>query len=460
MEELGICSLEYNIVEHYETEAQNDLYYSLEEYYDMNNNEVLNYSIGISLTSGFPYVDLSYKITDIVTITSPGDNGGVIENNIDYFSSMKPTITIDEDGYQSNSTINSPLPAEYHSYYGQKVYIQTPDLAPYEFEIPQEDIISVSLRKELNSPIKWSVVLKNYTRKFTDPDNATYGGLIKKGIYSVKRNTRKFIRIKFRSIYDNIPLVEYDFPRLVINEKSGTKEITIGGVDEISNYLYSRCDIPTYCVMETLTPVADSKTESEGESYYTQYEMINLTDKVYNPIISTIWVNGSQPTESFSRSGETLTSSSPINSRFAVILLNPKMCKDIIKDIINKVIDKQPEGITKEYFPVILDFNDYKINADVPIQNKEPIRVIEELIAIRVCDWYPYNAGNGKIGLLIKTRPIDYEYPSVGEFVLRPQNLREKPQIGSSNVTRINTINVIRPAVIVTKVELVAPVTT
>jgi len=449
-EELGPALFHYSVTDSYDTEISLPFHYSIVPSYDMG-YATFHYRIGTVLYSGMGNARFHYKIKDPLIVTSPAPDGGAFERVIECFQGTNPNTVIDGDGYQARGVLKAPLPADYHAYFAVKVFLQTPELPTKEILIPQKDIISVTCKLELNRGIMWSLSLKNYDRKYTDRDNATFGGLITKGMYSYARETRKFIRMQFCCIYDGVPTVKYDFPRLVIKQKEGTKEITIGGIDEITEFLYSRCDLETYCVEENLLPVETSKvevtTDYGTDTFYTRWRTINLTSNWNDPTTTQILVNYAPYTGGSYNSTSRELATGQVNTNYPVTMLNPISVHNLIKDLCTKTVDRLPAGVTKEYFPVNLDFPTYMVKADVPVQGKEPIKVIEELISVVPGEWFPQTIGD-RLGLVIRRRPIEDEFPSVGKFVLRESTLKEKLSISSSNVDRINTINVIRPSVV------------
>lgn len=443
MEELERTIGYYEVVSSYDLEFSHKGYYEVIPGYDLCSGEKGYYEISFSIpNSGFPKIKGYYEVIDSFKTTTPAGDGGNIESYTEYFASFNPSLYI-ENGYQER-LIKAPLPEEYYSRFRIRAFIQVPELSPSEIEIPQKYLIAPYCKSAINGGVKWNLTLDNWNREFTDPNNAIFGGLFKEGKYSPRRETRKYLRLKYQSVYaDKLTGIILDFPRLVITDRTPPgKKITISGRDEITEYLFNKIDLVSYCVEETLLPVSSSKETIDGEDYYTQFQSSTLTKPDYISGFTKILVNGEQAylkgiSFSYNSSNKRYISNRKINGRFPVMVQQPISCHEIIKDICKKIVDKDQSEWNKDYFPVILDFPDYLVRANVTCENEEGIKIIQKLTEVVPAEWL-IEVINGVLTLLIRKKPIDYEKPDVAKYILKERILRGEPEESSSNVLRIN----------------------
>lgn len=357
--------------------------------------------------------------------------------NINYFPSWVPVASVTFSGEQIYVPPSPPVLAEYLAKYAVKVYFQTPDASTTETQILADDVGEVTLKWAVNSPIIWSLVLKNYDRKYT---TGAYKEYIKERIYSPALASRIFIKIEFKS-FSGTETKTIAFPRLVIKEVQGTSELTISGIDEISEYLFRRQNFSSYVSEEALARVSGSLREFVSDT---------LTENSINPYTSEILVNyqlAQYSNVSYNSATRKLTFNYDIEEHYPVVLVNPLYAKFVIQDICEKAIDEQTTGITKEYFDVNLNFTDFQLFSEIFIQNIELIQAIEQILEVVPGEWIIEPVGD-KLSFCCYETVIDNAFPKVPDFYFPETLLRSYPNVQKSQSQRINTINVIRPSVL------------
>lgn len=194
-----------------------------------------------------------------------------------YFSSMDSSVT-------STTDITT---SEYSAMYAARVYVVLPELGT-EYEIPQKDIGAVNLVWGVNQPIQWRIALRNHERDYTKL-TGNFAYIFNKGVYCNQRSTRKFVKIKFRS-WCGEKIVDLVFPKLVIKEVSGTLELSVSGIDMISEYLFRKTDLETYVAEEALSRVDEGNLStwkkataySEGDKVFAPFNYITSLKDVHD----------------------------------------------------------------------------------------------------------------------------------------------------------------------------------
>jgi len=423
-------------------------------------------NFGIVITAWFPVAYGHVNFSELIVDEQTGEAS-------QYFGSMTPEIILDELGQQQLSpTVVSPSSAEYKTIMGVRVYLQVPELPQKEIQIPYQLVGNVSVSWKIDKPVLWSLELCNFDRRFTDRDDSTWGGLLtEEGVYSPQRETRKFFKIVFQAFYNGKKIgPALEFPRLVIDKPAGGMVLNFSGSDEVSYYLYSRCDLTTYCTEECLIPIGSSKgsQQVEGESEedavetYTKYKAFNITNKSWDSQWSNLMVNFMSvgPNDfNFDEEISIFEFKRGVNARYPVSFVNPLSVKETMTDICKQIIDKQPAGIEREYINLDMnDFTDFRIFSDLTCQNRLPAAVLNDLLQAIPGEMILLPRGGRWI---LKIRPKIYKnYPTVPRFLLPEALFRDKPLPDLSAVKAFNKINVIRPSVIRTAVDLVTSVET
>lgn len=156
---------------------------------------------------------------------------------LNYFNSM--------EGNSGNTVITLPLLEEYNAKHYWRAWVVCPELGA-TYEIPASDITEPFAEWGLNSPITFGFTLKNFDRKYTDPNNETWGDIITKDHWSAIRKTRKFIKLGLMSVCGEQKEYLY-FPELVIKEVTGDIILNVSGMDKISDLLCRTKDWDSFC---------------------------------------------------------------------------------------------------------------------------------------------------------------------------------------------------------------------
>lgn len=308
---------------------------------------------------------------------------GTVYGELDFVQDEEPQFPyiagsinfIDPNYFPSLSAFDEedPLPEELCASFGSNVYAICPDIAQ-GWQIPYSELLECNVSWYANTPITGNIKLKNSDRKYTNPDDANFGGIFtEEEIWSNTKNSRKYLFIEQMSKCDD--KVNYLlFPRLVITSVSGTHTLNINFVDEISYYLfYRKVTFPTYCFEEALIRIDSTHYASYNltEFYYTR----NGTNKQ-----SEFYINSEIKTPYALDLVENIITVSPEieNENIPVVLRNPKLVKELISDVVKKVIDTQEGNITKEYLQVEMYFQDFFIYSNVEIQNSDVISVLKK----------------------------------------------------------------------------------
>ncbi|OQA16918.1 MAG: hypothetical protein BWY64_02377 [bacterium ADurb.Bin363] len=410
----------------------------------------MNYNNNVRISSNFTFVRIAERNTPI---TSNFTSVRIVEENTpitsrygyplyffcpntkikskyikaDYFNSFDPNYALD------------PSLVERDSKFTARIYLQAPELG-VEYLLDEIECDDLEVLWGLNQPIIAGFTLQNYNRRYTTNDKTNdYYGLFEEGPYCYARSTRKFIKIELCSFCGN-QFLFLRFPRLVIKEVSGVYTLHISCVDEISELLFRQMDLDTYTPEETLIPI-------EGSSG--RFQSLSLTRNEYN--FNTEFLVNYQRATPFAHDPSTRiwTTRADIEDGIPVVVCNPLSAKWIIKDLCQNVVNAQPSIITKEHFPLEINFLDFNIYNNIPIQNIEPIRVIEDILRARPGEWLIKPVGD-RLSLVLREVVLDSEYPSAPEFSIPPTLMRGDASLSRTNIKRVNTINVIRPSVLQT----------
>lgn len=178
---------------------------------------------------------------------------------LNYFNSM--------EGNDNNTVLEAPLLEEYNAKFYWRAWVVCPELGA-TYEIPAADIGEPFIEWELNAPLTFGFTLKNFDRKYTDPDNTTWGDIFTKDHWSALRQTRKFIKIGLLSICGEQQEYLY-FPELVIKEVTGELVLSVSGIDKISDLLYRVKDWDSFCFEDICVKVdsADAPVWRANTSY-------------------------------------------------------------------------------------------------------------------------------------------------------------------------------------------------
>lgn len=143
-----------------------------------------------------------------------------------------------------------------------------------------------------------------------------------------------------------------------------------------------------------------------------------------------------------------LTFNKYVDERLPVIVRTPMPAKWIIDDILEKVVDKLPSTLPKEYFQSNLIFTDWLIYNEINCQKSEPIRAIEQIVEAIPGEWLIETVGEDDIRISVYNKILNDEYPTTGSFTINEFFFRGEPSISDTNIDRFNTINVMKHATI------------
>lgn len=143
-----------------------------------------------------------------------------------------------------------------------------------------------------------------------------------------------------------------------------------------------------------------------------------------------------------------LTFNKYIDENLPVMVRTPMPAKWIIDDILEKVVDKLPSSIPKEYFQSNLVFTDWLIWNEINCQKSEPITAIEQVIEAIPGEWLIEPMGEDDIRFSVYNQILDDEYPTYGSFTINEFFFRGDPNINDNNIDRFNTVNVMKHATI------------
>lgn len=344
--------------------------------------------------------------------------------------------------FNSSNPLRKPNPTieERNSKFTAIIYICCPDLGT-EYLLPGKDCDNLEIFWGLNQPIAASFKLLNKDLQYTTDDSGSdYYGLLEEGIYSFARSTRKYIKIQLVS-FCGFTYEYLTFPRMVIKEVSGLYELNISCIDEISELLFRQTDLDTYCPEETLVAI-------DGEPK--QFQSFSLTKNEYNSYTTEFFVNYARVTPAaLDPENKIWYTSEDVDESYPVTVCNPLWVKWIISDLCKKVIDSQYSIISKEYFNIEFQCADFPVYCNIPVQNTEPIRIIEDICRVIPAEWY-IKPDTDKLTLVIRPIYLDKEYSTDGDYYISPALVKGTPSIARTNIKRINTLNVIRPSILVT----------
>lgn len=350
-------------------------------------------------------------------------------------------ITVDHGIPNFFSSIkNNGIPTynEKNAYFAVSAFLQLPDLGE-EIKLTRNLFSGSWLKRDFNVPITAGFVLSNIDRRFTK-STGDFAGLLSPGIYSPSRKTRKFIKF-IVYIFDGegeLICTKY-YPRLVIKERTGGIELNFTLIDEISHYLNETIDLPTYAAREILTRDIDNK------KFYAYY----LTKKFNRFYNSELLRNCEQVADSeftFTRgeSYDTYEFGSEVDEHLPVEAVCPLYVGETIRDICEKVVELQPDVVTKEHFSVICNFQDWQTRVSIPVQNTTALSVIKPLIDT-IPGEYWIKPGENNLSLVIQETVNVLDYPETPKYTFTPRNSRGDFGVSYSSIKAFNKMNVIKP---------------
>ncbi len=386
-----------------------------------------------------------------------------IEYSSSYFSSMIQTSYINSSGVQTARTPPAVTVPEQIAFLGHRVYFQFPDADTYKL-IPYQDVGIARVNRTISGPIRWIVTLNNMNRKYTK-NTGEWAGMASKRTYQKSLDSRKFVCIVFMVKVAGNPLF-ITFPRLAIKTKVGRDVLYLDGVDEFSCLLGNKTTFDSYVAEECLYRDSARKYISYA---LTINELNSNTEILVNAERRTTGI-------SYNTSDRELTFNSDINEQFLVYMKNLLSAQWTFNDICKKVVDAQPEQVTKQYFNIRHNFKDFKIDAELHCQSTEPKKLINEILQAGGCEYvikpivstsFPANIAQEKLTMetyqtplprIIVNDVVKNEYNEIAKWYIPRKLTRGIPQISDTDVDTHNTINVKSPSKIY--ISMIRKVTT
>lgn len=357
--------------------------------------------------------------------------------SIGYFPNMQNT---------DNNSVKECTDVEGSSVLRARVYLTCP-ASGYSIEIPQEDIFSVSLKHKAKSPIDWSLTLRNDEFKYNDPDSA-YSDLLRKGDWSIRRKTRKYIKIVFSSECNGVE-VDWSFPCLVVDtiQVDDQMNFTASGKDKITNILSRPIKTESFVAEEVFGRIPDTSYQTQHPELYPNYteKYQYLCAQLYQQ--GTLYVNGS-PHGTVNKGVITLNQKDvsyydTLNNKY--LFLDPVVqgiCGISAKEIINKLLDENLSTDMKP-FSRNLNFSDFTISRNFNVQKASAISKIDELLFVACAEWIilPTEDGND---LIFTARENPWKPKTSADFVIA-DSFVDKSSSSNGNAFVINTLEISVP---------------
>lgn len=345
-------------------------------------------------------IEGEFNYSPLWTVWMNDIDGGFNYVNDDIFPSMVAKYEwgwVDGEWTQYLTDQIATVSEETIQMFGVKVYLNGS-------LVPGTDVKDVWVRWPLNAPITFGCTFRNWEATYTTstlPDNIRY------------------VKIVFEGAGGSIT-----FPKMIIKERSGGWELTVTGVDALSNILYEPVSLEEYVARESAT--------RESQTTYT-VEGITLGSR--SPAFRVI-INYSEGSGTLS--GGTLTVAPIIDEDIPVSVEAPYYAKWVLNNLFSQL--KDANTIQKQF-----NFSDFLIYENIPVWKTPPIEIVNQIVEAIPGEWYIQPSGSFYKLVINK---LNMNTPTGGAgFVLNENLYKSPPSIQNTLTKGFNTINVIRPAV-------------
>lgn len=383
---------------------------------------------------------------------------------LNYFNSMDGITAI--DGVPITSI---PAPTYYEQVtklYGG-VKIVCPELGQ-TYYVPCKDLLDLKVEWEKNNPIRFSMELNNFERDYTK-NSGNFWDLFTKGEWSALRKTRKYVYASIMTVDGYGNKVIKHFPKLVITGVTGDLRLTIQGIDRITSLIYRKKSWDAFCGRDMCSQIGggyQSSSESSSVDEVSKvttgiFKAVNLTNQYYNKFKNSRFlinyieaVLGVNFTYDDTEKTYTLMQEKP--ESYSVVAINPMSAKKLIKTVLERSAEEVYDLLDiKDEIPCNIMSRDYWIENTIQTNNNTAIDIIEEILQAIVGVWKIVPTDTDLI-FQTQNAVLADEISSTCDFVI-PEKLTRSVNITDNGSNIINTINVIRPAIVETSYKEVIP---